>query len=472
MTKDLTSGSPLKKVLSFAIPLYFGNILQQLYTLINTIIVGRFLGTDALAAVGLTASINFLILGFCVGVATGFSIPIAQAFGSKDYAELKRLTGNITTLSIIISAIFTIVTAVLCRPILLLMNTPESILQDAYNYLLVLFLGVPTVFAYNALSSLMRSLGDSKTPLIILLLSSLISIGLAYVFIDVFHWGVGGAAWAIFISQALSSIGCFVVIVKKFPLLHFDKKDLKLQTKYVSQLLKIGIPMGLQFSITGFGSAVLQSAVNQLGSVIVAAVSSGGRVMTLISCAYDTLGSTMATYAGQNVGAGKIHRLRKGVHAAVYISLVFTVFAISVCFIFGRPLAMMFISDSSSQDIVDYTYQFLKVSSLFYVPLALVNILRLVIQGLGYGKLAMMSGVCEMVARVIVGNVFVPLFGFAAACFANPSAWVLADIFLIPAYFIVMKRIERTFPERENLDSSPPTIDNLVEPVLLPEENS
>lgn len=448
MTKDLTSGSPLKCILTFAVPLYFGNILQQMYTLINTIIVGQFLGSGALAAVGLTGSITFLLIGFCTGIAAGFSIPVAQAFGARDYDELRRLSGNITTLSVMISVVFTVATSLLTGPILRAMNTPPEVFSDAYDYLLIQFLGIPTVFIYNTLSGLIRSLGDSRTPLIILLFSSFLSIGLDFLFIAVFHWGVAGAGWAILISQAFSSFACAFFIIKKFPLLHFSKADLKLRKQCVYRLLAMGVPMGLQFSITGIGSVVLQSAVNRLGATIVAAISTGGRISNLISCAYDTLGSTVATYGGQNLGAGRISRLRKGVRAAVYSALVFTVFAVAVCYLFGRPLAMMFVSAKDDPLIVEYTYQYLRICSLFYVPLALVNILRLTIQGAGYSQLAMLSGVCEMIARIAVAAIFVPSLGFIGACAANPAAWVLADVFLIPAYLFVMKRIERTIPER------------------------
>ncbi len=206
MTKDMTSGSPFKKIVAFTMPLYLTNVFQQLYTIVNSIIVGQLLGTGALAAVGLTSSISFLIIGFCTGVATGFSIPIAQSFGSRDYREMRRLSGNITTLAAIISVVFTVVTAVLCNPILQWMNTPENIFADTYDYLLILFLGIPTVFVYNALAGLMRSLGDSKTPLFILVLSAILSVVLAIVFIQVFGWGVAGAGWAIFVSQLFSAV--------------------------------------------------------------------------------------------------------------------------------------------------------------------------------------------------------------------------------------------------------------------------
>lgn len=456
MTKDMTSGSPFKKIVAFTMPLYLTNVFQQLYTIVNSIIVGQLLGTGALAAVGLTSSISFLIIGFCTGVATGFSIPIAQSFGSRDYREMRRLSGNITTLAAIISVVFTVVTSVLCNPILQWMNTPENIFADTYDYLLILFLGIPTVFVYNALAGLMRSLGDSKTPLFILLLSAILSVVLAIVFIQVFGWGVAGAGWAIFVSQLFSAVGCVVAVIKKFPLLHFRKEDLRLQSQSVSRLLSMGIPMGLQFSITGIGSVVLQSAVNQLGSVIVAAVSSGARLSNnLIGCAYDSLGSAMATYAGQNLGAGRISRLRKGVKVSIQLSLMFTVFAVFVCFVFGRPLSAMFVSGENSELIIKYTYQFVKACALFYIPLALVNILRLTIQGLGYSKLAMMAGVFEMVARVVVGKIFVPLFGFVAACVANPAAWVFANVFLIPAYFMVMKKVEKTIPESKEAEEEP-----------------
>ena len=266
MTKDMTVGSPMKLVLNFAIPLMFGNLFQQFYSMVDTIIVGRFLGTGPLAAVGSTGSVNFLIVGFCVGVCSGFAIPVAQSFGSKDFKELKRFVGNILWLAAGFSLVITVCTVLLCRPILQWMDTPADIIDDAYNYIVVIFLGIPTIVLYNALASLLRALGDSRTPVVFLIVASLLNIGLDLFLIVVVPLGVAGAAWATVISQGVSGLACLLFIWKKVPLLHVTRDDLRFRPLFARQLLGMGLPMALQTSITAIGSITLQTSVNGLGS--------------------------------------------------------------------------------------------------------------------------------------------------------------------------------------------------------------
>lgn len=442
MTKDMTVGSPMKLVLSFAVPLMFGNLFQQFYSMVDTVIVGRFLGTGPLAAVGSTGSINFLILGFCLGTCAGFAIPVAQTFGSKDFKELKRFVGNIIWLAAAFSLVFTVATVALCRLILQWMNTPTDIIDDAYNYIVVIFLGIPTIVLYNVLAGLLRAVGDSRTPVIFLVVASLLNIVLDLLLILVIPLGVAGAAWATVISQGISGLSCLVFIWKKFPLLHISRDDLKPRPQYMVRLLSMGVPMGLQSSITAIGSILLQTSVNGLGSVVVAAVTAANKLHQLFACVFDALSVSMSTYGGQNIGARRGDRIGAGLRAGMIIGSIYSLAALVVILLFGKPLTLLFV-DSAEVAIIDQAYQFLVVQAAFYIPLAGVNVIRLLIQGMGYSKLAMFAGVFEMVARAVVALLLVPNFGFMAACFGSPIAWLMADSFLIFAYFKVMKHVKQ-----------------------------
>ncbi len=442
MTKDMTVGSPMKLVLSFAVPLMFGNLFQQFYSMVDTVIVGRFLGTGPLAAVGSTGSINFLILGFCLGTCAGFAIPVAQTFGSKDFKELKRFVGNIIWLAAAFSLVFTVATVALCRLILQWMNTPADIIDDAYNYIVVIFLGIPTIVLYNVLAGLLRAVGDSRTPVIFLVVASLLNIVLDLLLILVIPLGVAGAAWATVISQGISGLSCLVFIWKKFPLLHISRDDLKPRPQYMVRLLSMGVPMGLQSSITAIGSILLQTSVNGLGSVVVAAVTAANKLHQLFACVFDALSVSMSTYGGQNIGARRGDRIGAGLRAGMIIGSIYSLAALVVILLFGKPLTLLFV-DSAEVAIIDQAYQFLVIQAAFYIPLAGVNVIRLLIQGMGYSKLAMFAGVFEMVARAVVALLLVPNFGFMAACFGSPIAWLMADSFLIFAYFKVMKHVKQ-----------------------------
>jgi len=299
-TKELTSGSPMKLILGFAVPLLFGMLFQQFYSLMDTIIVGRYLGVTALAAVGATGSINFLIIGFCQGICNGFGLPVAQRFGARDYDGVRKYVGNSAILSVLIGGVLTALTVIFCRQILVLMQTPSDIIDLSYNYIVVIFAGIPAIILYNILSSYLRSLGDSITPVIFLIVAAVLNIGLDLFFIICLHWGVFGAAFATVLSQAVSGVLCLFVIIRKFDILHLKRSDWVLDASYVRNLLIMGLPMGLQYSITAIGSVILQTAVNTLGSGAVAAMTAGSRISMFMMCPFDALGSTMATYGGSS----------------------------------------------------------------------------------------------------------------------------------------------------------------------------
>jgi len=441
MEKDMTTGSPMKLILGFSVPLLFGLLFQQLYSMVDTIIVGHYLGVDALAAVGATGSVNFLIIGFCMGVCNGFAIPIAQEFGARNERNLHKYVANSVWLSVIFSVVMTIAVVLLCRPILRLMRTPENIIDGSYAYIVIIFIGIPVTYLYNMTSAIIRSLGDSKTPVIFLVMSAVLNIGLDLLCIIVFHMGVAGAAVATVLAQLVAGICCLLFMRRKFQILRMNKEEWRRDGNFMGKLCGMGLPMGLQYSITAIGSVILQSAVNSIGSDAVAAVTAGGKVSMFMCCPFDAMGSTMATYGGQNVGAGKLERVGSGLKSCILLGAFYSVIALGVILFFGKYLLLLFLN-SDETAILENAQWFITMNSCFYFPLALVNIIRFMIQGMGFSKLAVFAGMFEMVARALMGFVLVPFFGFPAIGFANPLAWIFADIFLIPAYLHVKRRME------------------------------
>ena len=442
MTKNMTEGSPMKLILGFSIPMLFGMLFQQFYNLVDTMIVGKTLGVDALAGVGATSSINFMIIGFCMGVCGGFAIPVAQQFGAQKYEQLRRYVYNGYLLSVVFSIVLTVLSVFFCRNILTVMRTPESIYEYAYAYIVIIFAGIPTVFLYNIVSSIIRALGDSKRPLYFLLVASVLNIGLDLLCILIFRMGAFGAAFATVFSQAVAGIGSLVYIVRHYPELKWSGEEGRLSASHCLKLCNMGIPMGLQCSITAIGSVVLQGAVNGLGSSIVAAQTAGGKAAQFLSVPLESIGTAMTTYASQNMGAHDLKRVDKGVTTALGIGCVYSVVSFLILRVMDVPLISLFL-ESSEVEIMANARSFIFWNSLFYIPLAVLIIYRYTIQGLGYSGLAMFAGVAEMVARVMVGCWFVPLWGYFAACIANPVAWFFACFFLIPAYFAVRKRLTK-----------------------------
>lgn len=432
----------MKLILGFSVPLLFGYLFQQLYNLVDTMIVGQFLGVDALAAVGATGSINFLIIGFCNGVCNGFALPVAHRFGAKDYKTLRKLYANSIWLSAIFAVVMTILTVVFCRQILTWMRTPENIFEYSYQYIVIIFLGIPATYLFNLTSGMIRALGNSRAPLIILMFSAALNVILDLVFILNFHWGVAGAAGATVLSQVISGIACVIYIRKKVDMLQLSRDEWKIEKRELAELFNAGVPMGLQYSITAIGSVILQSAVNTLGSNAVASVTAASKISMFIVCPFDSMGATMATYGGQNAGGYKLDRLHKGLGSCIILGAIYSVIGLLIIIGFGPYLLKLFVSGDEAQILADAQH-FLLINGLFYFPLALVNIVRFMIQGMGFGFFAILAGVLEMVARTLVGMVFVPIFGYNAACFASPLAWIFADCFLIPAYFVVWNRMKR-----------------------------
>lgn len=449
-SKEMTSGPCLPLIFNFTLPLLLGNMLQQTYSLIDAAIVGKFLGINALASVGASTSVVFLILGFCNGCCGGFGIPVAQKFGARDYVSMRRLVSVSLKLAGMMSVGIALSTCLLCAFILRTMQTPENIFQDAYWYLLITFIGVPCTFFYNLLSSIIRALGDSKTPFWFLLFSTVLNVLLDLLCILVFHWGVAGAAIATVFSQGVSAVLCYFYMYRKFEILRMQPADKRFRPELARQLIFVGVPMGLQFSITAIGSIMLQSANNALGTACVAAFTAAMRIKMFFLCMLESLGIAMATFCGQNYGAGKPERIWTGVKAASLMMIVYVAAVAIILWGFSEKFVLLFVDPSETEIIADAAL-FLHISVSFFPVLGLLCILRYSIQGAGYTKLAMFSGVSEMIARILVSVVAVPLWGFWAVCFGDPTAWVFADAFLIPAFIYVYRRL-RLIVARERGD--------------------
>lgn len=438
----MTSGSPAKLIFGFAIPMFLGLLFQQFYSMVDTLIVGKFLGVNPLAGVGSTSSLNFMVLGFCMGVCNGFAIPVAQMFGAKEEHRLRRYVTNGAWLCIVFSIVMTLVVVAVCRPVLVLMQTPEEIFEYAYVYIVIVFWGIPCTFLYNILAAIIRSLGDSKTPVIFLAISSGINIVLDLVFVLAFDMGVEGPAIATVLAQGISGIICLFYMYRNFPVLHASRDEWKPELHYMGKLCFIGIPMGLQYSITAIGSLVLQTAVNGLGAMVVAGVTAAQKINMFISCPIESLGQTMAPYAGQNMGAGKIDRIGKGLKSAVLMGWGVSIICFLIAVLFGKQLTLLFV-DADETEIIAYSYQFLLFCIGGYCLLTLVNTVRFTIQGMGFSVFAILSGIMEMIARILAATVVVQMIGFAGTCLAHPMAWLFADVFLIPAFFWCRKKVAK-----------------------------
>ena len=440
MTKDMTTGSPVRLIIGFAIPMFLGMLFQQFYSMVDTLVVGRFLGVNPLAGVGSTTSLNFMVIGFCTGVCNGFAIPVAQMFGAQEEHRLRKYVTNSAWFCMVFSVVMTLAVVASCRAILTLMNTPKEIFEYAYIYILIVFWGIPCTFLYNILAGIIRSLGDSKTPVVFLAVSSSINIVLDLVFVLSFHMGVEGPAIATVLAQGISGVICLWYMWKKFPILHATRDEWKPEPSYMAKLCYIGIPMGLQYSVTAIGTLVLQAAINGLGAAVVAGVTAAQKINAFISCPVESLGQTMAPYTGQNMGAGKLDRIGKGLKSASLIGFLMSAICFVIAVLFGKQLTLLFV-DAGETAIIAYSYEFLLFCTGGYCLLTLVNTVRFTIQGMGFSVFAICSGVMEMIARILASTVVAGKVGFIGICLAHPLAWVFADLFLIPAFFWCRKRI-------------------------------
>ena len=435
---DMTVGNPTKIILNFTLPIFIGNVFQQFYNMADAVIVGKFVGTKALAAVGSTGTIMFLIYGFVVGMTAGFTVLTAQKFGAGDLPAMRRTVAGASILSLIIGLILTAAFMLLMEPWLHLMNTPSDIYADAYSYIMIISGGILAQMLYNLLASILRALGNSKVPLYFLIFSALLNIALDLFFIIVFHMGAAGAAIATIISQGVSGLLCLVYIIKKVPILHMTREDWHPEGALLKRQMQIGIPMALQYSITAIGTMMVQSSLNILGSTLVAAFTAASKIEQVVTQAYVALGTTIATYGAQNMGAGNILRIRKGFRSSTIIGIVYSFAAAALVMTVGKYMSYLFVSEDVAL-IIDSVDIYLKCVGAFFIPLTIVNIYRNGIQGLGYGLLPMMAGVAELIGRGVVAVIAARQHSYLGVCLASPAAWVLAAALLLVMYFYIVK---------------------------------
>lgn len=441
MVRDMTTGSSAKKLILFSIPLLIGQVFQQFYNMVDSIVVGQYVGKEAFAAVGSTGSITFFVLGLVFGACSGFAIPVAQDFGAGDVKGVRRCVANIIYIGTAFAAVMTLVTAPLTTQILELMGTKPELMEDAYDYLFWIFVGLAAQMMYNLLAGILRSLGDSRTPLVFLILSSLLNVALDILFVRNFGMGVKGASIATVLAQLVSGVCCLVYIAKKYPILHPTCEDMRPDGATIRRLLEIGLPMGLQFSVTAIGSIILQWAVNGLDLNVIASVSAAGKVQNLVVSPMDAFGVTVATYAGQNYGAGEIGRVRRGIRQVYLILLACSVVGLLINATVSDKIALLFI-DASETEVIAQVRRILICNGHFYPALAAVYVLRNALQGVGFSKAAMLAGLFELVARSAMGLLVVPALGFTAVCFSDCAAWGMATLILIPLYIVLMRKLD------------------------------
>lgn len=439
MTKDMTIGKPTKLILQFSAPMLIGNIFQQFYSMVDSIVVGKGIGINALAAVGSTSSINFMIIGFIIGLANGFGILVSQRFGACDETGVKKTVAMSVYLSLFIAVIVTILSLLTSMPLLKLLNTPIDIIKDANLYISIIYAGIIATIFYNLLSSTLRAFGDSKTPFYVMIISSIVNIVLNIICVIGFKLGVAGSAISTDIAQVISCILCYRVI-RKHEMLKMTKEDWKLDFSICKRLFILGIPAAIQNSVTAVGGMILQSIVNGFGSIYVAGYTAAMKIMSLAEQPGVTFGFAMSTFTGQNLGAKKYDRIRIGIIKCIKISTVVNVFISLILFLFNHQIVGLFVSSSETQ-VFKVSGQFLVVMSMLIWDLGLLFIYRSALQGMGNTMIPMISGVLELAIRLSVAMILPRYLGFLGICIAEVSAWAGAEILLMAAYYISYKKL-------------------------------
>ncbi len=453
MTNDMTRGNPTRLIISFTLPVLLGNICQQLYSMVDSIIVGRAISMEALAAVGATGGVSFLVIGCIQGLTAGFSVITAQRFGAGDYEGVKRSIGVSALLSVIATAVLMAAGILTVRPLLEAMNTPADIIEDSFTYIVIIYYGLIATTFYNLLSCIIRALGDSKTPLVFLVFASLLNVALDLLFITAFHMGVAGAAWATVISQAVSGLLCLVYALKKFSLLRLEKQHWAFDRQYAWKHLRLALPMAMQFVITGVSVLVNQAVLNLFGSATVAAFSAASRIHMLTEQAANSFGTAMATFTGQNYGASQIGRIREGLRKCAVICEGLTLAIMVPVMLFGGAMSSWFI-DGYHPEVVGQAHLYLFIAALFYPLLTLLFLYRNTLLGLGNGITPMLAGGCELLSRLIGAPVLGHFFGFTGLCWINPIAWGTATLLLFLSYCKTMRNLRPREKQRKTSNSA------------------
>ena len=443
MTNDLTRGSPAKQILFFTIPLLIGNLFQQFYSMADTMIVGRTIGVEALAAVGATGSISFLIIGCSQGLTSGFAVITAQRFGAGDMDGVRKSVTSGILLGAGITVILTAVSVPLARPVLELMQTPEDILDDAHAYIAVIFAGIGASVMFNLLSNIIRALGDSRTPLLFLAAACVLNIGLDFVLILWCSMGVAGAAVATVFSQLVSGGLCLLYMFRRFPVLRLQRRDWIPERRMLLNESRVGLPMGFQMSIIAIGAMILQIALNRLGSTAIAGFIAAQKIDQLANQPMMSFGITMATYAAQNYGAGNMRRIRAGVRRCILMSVGFSIVCGGALILAAKPMAGLFVG-ADQPEVLDYVQTYLLLNASLYFLLALLFIFRYTLQGLGKSLFPTIAGVAELLMRTLAALVLANIWGYAGVCLSNPIAWFGALIPLTTAYVLTIRRLPDT----------------------------
>ena len=439
--KNMTQGNPLSLIITFSLPLMAGNIFQQMYTVVDTMVVGKALGVDALAALGATDWLNWLVLGMIQGITQGFAILIARKFGAQQFEGLKKVVGSSVLLSIGCSVVFLLISQLAAKPTLLLLQTPEQILPWSLLYLRIMFAGIPIVMAYNLLACILRSLGDGQTPLSAMVIASLLNIALDLLFVLVFRWGIAGAAIATLIAQLVSGIFCLLRL-RKIDFMTMTRDHFRKEPGMYRQLLNLGWPMAAQNAIIAIGGMIIQTVVNGYGVIFIAGFTATNKLYGILEMAATSYGYAMITYVGQNLGAQKLDRIRKGMRCAVIVALITSAVIAAAMILFGKNIVGLFLS-GSAQDVeaaMTVAYEYLVIMSICLPVLYILHVTRSAVQGMGNTVLPMVSGIAEFCMRT-GGVLLLPiLLGQTGIFLAEVSAWAGADLILIPSYFITLNR--------------------------------
>ncbi len=441
-TNDMTTGNPVKLIIRFMVPMCLGNIFQQFYNIADSIVAGQFIGVDALAAIGSTGALMFFVTGWLNGLSSGFAILVSQWFGAKRYDRMRHYVAMSIYLCTAFAVAMTVGFLIINEPILRMMNYSEGLLPDVKAYMAIIYAGLIVTAAYNALAAFLRALGDSKSPLYFLVVSAVINVALDIVFIICFGMGVEGCAYATVIAQGISALCCLVYIIKKYPILHLKKEDFRISLRSLGRLVALGIPMGLQFSITAIGTIIVQGAVNVYGEVYMAGFSAAGKLQNIIATVFTAFGATIATYVGQNRGAGKADRVRAGVKYTQIMILVWSIFTMALVYFGGKYMTWLFISPSET-DVVNVSVMYFRAVFWCYPFLGSIFLYRNTLQGMGYGLVPMLGGVFELAARTAIVMIVAGRTSFVGVCLSDPAAWIAALIPLVPYYIYTMRKWEK-----------------------------
>ena len=438
-TKTLTEGTPWKQILLFSIPIFWGNVFQLLYSLVDTKIVGSTLGTEALAAVGSVSTLHTLMTGFLNGLTLGFSLITAMCFGAKNRKRLKKTFAAAISLGVLTTLALVLMLMIFLHPVLNLLHVPQAQFEMAYAYISVLIVGLFATLFYNLCANTLRAIGDALTPLIFLIVATVSNIGLDYLFILGFQMGVQGAAYATVLAQLLSVVLCLIRIFRKFPILHIQKEDFRFDRELMAEMYKSGLSMGLMSCLVGIGTILLQSAINTLGTTVIVAHTAARKVFELVSLPNSVLGSAMATYCGQNYGARRFDRIRQGIRASLIIAAVWAVVVFLICHTIEGKL-IQFVASTTNPDVIYWGSTYLKVDMSFIVICGVIVILRNSMQGFGDRVIPVFSSCIELVGKIIFAFVFAPMFAYWGIIWAEPMVWIAMVIPLIVKVVHVLKK--------------------------------